>query len=97
MAACSVLWSYGLEYGWVATNLWRALPAPVKARGKSRANSPWYPWEFMAMFGTAPHIWLARAYALIFCGVRPENSVTVTLTQLRESLHAQKTGAEHYI
>ncbi|MEO1187790.1 MAG: hypothetical protein AAFW60_01860 [Pseudomonadota bacterium] len=97
MAACSVLWSYGLEYGWVATNLWRALPAPVRAAGKKQANPPWYPWELMTMIGTAPHIGLARAYALIFCGVRPENTPSITLHDLRDSVHAQKTGAEHFI
>lgn len=97
MAACSVLWSYGVEYGWIPSNLWLALPAPVRPKGTKQANPPWFPSELMTMIGTAPHIGLARAYALIFCGVRPEQTPTITLRQLRDSLQAQKTGAEHFI
>ena len=97
MAACSVLWSYGVEYGWVRSNLWLALPSPVRPKGRRQANPPWDAAEFLTMLDSAPHIGLARAYALIFCGVRPENVVTVTLRQLKDAFRSAKTGAEHFI
>lgn len=97
MAACSVLWSYGVEYSWIPSNLWLALPTPINPKTGKQANQPWTPAEFLQMVDTAPHIGLARAYALAFCGIRPESLPTVTLRELRDQISAQKTGKEHTI
>ncbi len=97
MSACSVVWSYGLEYGEVTTNPWKAVKAPARDSRGERANRPWSVSEVLIMIETAPHDGLARAYALALMGIRPEQLPALTLREFRGLLKARKTGREHHI
>lgn len=97
MRACSVVWSYGLEYDWVSENIWKALPLPHVSKKQSSANPPWDPKEFLLMIDTAPDIGLSRAYALAFLGIRPEQLIRVTVRQLSTTTTSSKTNKEHMI
>lgn len=97
MRACSVLWSYALEYGLAVDNPWRAVKLPQVDKKAAQINRPWAASEVWFMLRTAPHIGLARAYALALMGLRPEQIPTLTLRELAGLTRAKKTGAEHHL
>ncbi|MGD2132527.1 MAG: hypothetical protein PVI23_07015 [Maricaulaceae bacterium] len=67
---CRVLWKYGVEYGFVSENPWRAVTLPKRPRNLPDRNRPWRPDEVRTALEAAP-IGLARAYALALLGFRP--------------------------
>ena len=96
MAACSVLWSYGMEYSLVKTNPWKAIKAPQRSRDKPKVNAPWKPEEVLAAIQTAPFSGLARLYVLAFLGVRPQQIPSLTYSEIAD-FSSSKTTKDHLI
>lgn len=96
MAACSVLWSYGMEYSLVKTNPWKAIKAPERPKHLPRKNPPWLPDEVMKAVETAPFLGLRRFYVLAFLGIRPEQIPSLTWSAI-SNFDSSKTEKTHQV
>jgi integrase len=94
-AALSIVFAWGAERGFLASNPAEGIKDIRRSRGAPEANRPWSDDERHNVLDAAPQHMKAALALMMFCGLGPKDALTLPRNYYREgeiATHRSKTG-----